>query len=86
MCARAARRLRARVAPDPFAARLCARPTTTRAAARALRACACAAACCWFSMASTLLYAAGAPAGRVKRTDELRALLIERLANDVYPR
>jgi hypothetical protein len=37
-------------------------------------------------MATTLLFAAGAPAGRIQQTEELRALLIERLANDVYKR
>ncbi len=35
-------------------------------------------------MSTTLLYAAGASAGRIKKTDEMRALLIDRLANDVY--
>ncbi len=33
---------------------------------------------------STLLFATGAAPGRVKETDENRALLIERLANDAY--
>jgi hypothetical protein len=37
-------------------------------------------------MASTLLFAAGAPAGRLQKAEEMRALLIERLANFVYPR
>ncbi len=37
-------------------------------------------------MSTTLLFAAGAAAGRVKKTDEMRALLVERLSNDVYAR
>jgi hypothetical protein len=37
-------------------------------------------------MATTLLYASGAPSGRIQKADEMRTLLIERLANFVYPK